>query len=100
MRCYGCGVEKDLDKQEVYPYPEKDRICEGLLPPLFVIECSTERQFKAVVVCHHCFDKLDVDMWISDNCWNKLNPVIPIDKLPNIIEDKDKKWNPEYYPIL
>ena len=107
MKCYGCGIEKDLSKEEIYPFPEEHRLCTDPIPPLFVLECEirmypSPSKWKAVVVCHNCFSKLNPDMWISDSCWNSLNPIIPIDKLPDM-RDRDElhEWeNPKNYPDL
>jgi hypothetical protein len=35
MKCYGCGIEKDLDKEEIYPYPEDQRLTTDPIPPLY-----------------------------------------------------------------
>lgn len=86
--CHGCGVEKDPEALEAYPYPESDRICTDPVPPLFELDCEPWEPFdrdgpwRRVTVCHHCFEKLDLDMWISSNCWAKLHPVVPFDRLP------------------
>lgn len=104
-KCFGCGVEKDLGCLEVYPYPEDHRLCEEPLEPLFVLECQPggpgfgEGEWRAVVVCHECFRKLDPDMWISENCWKNINPVIPFDELPLNNIDGDGKWKPENYHV-
>ena len=89
MQCQSCGVDKDPSVYELYPYPESERICDDPVPPLFDIDCQPYdfgkgHQWKKVTVCHHCFEKLDPDMWISRKCWEKLNPLIPFDNLPNI----------------
>jgi hypothetical protein len=63
-------------------------MCDEMISPLLTIECEGEggfgsdNPFKVVTVCHRCFEKLDPDMWISENCWNSLNPVTPYDMLP------------------
>lgn len=105
MKCYGCGIDKDLSKDEVYPYPEEDRLTTDPVPPLFVFECQSEARepeggscYRAVVVCHECFHKLDPDMWIGEaSCWRPLNPVVPFEKLPEVIS---RNWNPSSYPDL
>lgn len=103
MKCYGCGIEKDISTEEVYPYPEDDTLSDKPLPPLFVIECESvardekgHHEFRVVVVCHHCFHKLQPDMWIGENCWNSINPVVSFDKLP--FRNNDDWQNPEMYP--
>lgn len=100
MQCFGCGVEKDPKVLEEYSHPETDRICDGPVPPLFVIECQPtgkDTGWKAVVVCHECFHRLDPDMWISERCWESLNPTTPFDKLPSNNLDIPDRWNPENY---
>jgi hypothetical protein len=107
MKCYGCGIEKDMTQLETYPYPEEDRLVDEPIEPLFVMECQAKEHlpdgswgFRAVVVCHECFHKLDPDMWIGeDTCWEPLKPVIPFNQLPPVVEG-DGKWKPEFYPIL
>ena len=86
MKCFACGVEKDLKVLEVYPFP--GRMCDEPIAPLLALECEgdggfvSRNPFKVVVVCHQCFEKLDPDMWISEKCWRSLNPVTPYEALP------------------
>jgi|ERR1700722_1302773 len=87
MRCWGCGKEKHTDVLEVYPYPEEERLTDEPIPPLFVIDCQPQEKgdgvnYRVVVVCHECFHKLDVDMWIGSNCWRTLNPKVVFENLP------------------
>jgi hypothetical protein len=100
MKCYGCGIEKDLTKEEVYPYPEDEKLTTDPIPPLFVLECQSEKSFtfRAVVVCHECFRLLDPDMWIGENCWISINPIIPFDELPETAEND--LFEPSSYPEL
>ena len=79
--------------KEVYPYPEEDRIIEEPIDPLMTIDCQGPRigevtDWRVVTVCHNCFHKLDVDMWISDHCWQSLNPVTPFEQLPTLYAEK------------
>lgn len=107
IKCLGCGVEKDTEVLEVYPYPEDQRLCEDPIPPLFVLECQPSKTrtdpWRVGIVCHECFRKLDPDMWISENCWISINPVVPFDQLPlNKLDpatdaEADAKWKPENY---
>jgi hypothetical protein len=109
IKCLGCGTEKDTEVLETYPYPEDERLCDGEIEPLFVLECQAggpgfnDEPWRVVIVCHECFRKLDPDMWISENCWKSINPVVPFDKLPfnNLSMDTDEqtyaKWKPESY---
>jgi len=89
-KCQGCGIEKDPTILEIYPYQEEDSICDDPIPPLFGFECQpgghTHGGFKVgpyrkILVCHECFHKLSPDMWISQSCWESLNPVVPFDQL-------------------
>lgn len=68
---------------EVYPYPDQGLV-DGPLPPLFVIECQPRERdpYRAVVVCHECFHKLDPDQWIGQECWERISPMTPFEKLP------------------
>ena len=56
------------------------------IDPLFVLCCegwgAHADDWRHVVVCHGCFDRLDPDMWISSDCWAKLTPLVPFEKLP------------------
>jgi hypothetical protein len=103
QKCLGCGVEKDMDVLEPYPYPEDERLVEGPIVPLFVLDCEPSdrtggKQWKAVVVCHECFKRLDPDMWISERCWININPVVPFDELPLTKSfDDENKWQPQGY---
>jgi hypothetical protein len=98
MKCFGCGVEKDLYELEIYPYPEDKTLCDDPIPPLMVLECQRrpENEWKACVVCFECFRKLDPDLWISENCWNSINPIIKFDDLPLANEDEPFKLE-NYY---
>lgn len=85
IRCFGCEIEKDTDVLETYPYPNDEHLSEKPIPPLLVLDCEgdgDEAGFRQTVVCHECFHKLLPDMWISKECWDKLNPKIPYEKLP------------------
>ena len=110
MKCYGCGIEKDLSKMEVYPYPEDERLMDGPIEPMFVVECQGEiskehpnrdrYDYRAVVICHECFKKLDPDMWIGESHWVSITPRIQFDELPHPSRDYDKIWLPQTYPDL
>jgi hypothetical protein len=74
---------------------------------LFVIECEPPRDdpantgWRAVVVCHGCFHKIDPDMWINKAIWDSINPVTPFERLPKAMFDGDnegeERWDPETY---
>ncbi len=86
MKCQACGIEKDPEVLEVYPFPEEDSITDDPIPPLMELECQDyefNKAFKEAIVCHQCFHRLDPDMWISRKCWEKLNPIVPFKDLPN-----------------
>jgi hypothetical protein len=95
MRCFGCGVEKDTEKLERYSgslgiTKEED------IEPLFVLDVepweSSPGPWRAAVVCHACFDKLEPDMWISSSCWRSIDPVLRFEQLPplpNVDERQD-----------
>jgi hypothetical protein len=106
LNCFGCDVQKDTDVLETSPYADEDGIVDYPIKPLHVIDCEPglmgASEWKVVVVCHECFHKLDVDMWISENCWKSLNPVVPFEKLPLPLKDADWKQrsNPaNYHPL-
>lgn len=80
--CMACGIEKDPELFEKYPYPEEDRIVTIPVVPLICLNCESSDRVKQVTVCHECFHKLEPDMWISQKMWEDLNPVIPFDQLP------------------
>jgi len=86
-RCLACGIEKDRTKPE--RYPEAEGIIDEPIDPLTEVDCQGPRisdrtDWRQVTVCHECFHKLDVDMWISDSCWNRLSPITPFDRLPKL----------------
>ncbi len=83
QRCLACGVEKDPSIKEVYPYPD-DGIITDPIEPLMAIDCQGAADWRVVTVCHECFHKLEVDMWISERCWQSLNPITPFEKLPTL----------------
>ncbi len=70
--------------QEIYPYPDDGIIDDRPINPLMNIDCQGTGDWRVVTVCHSCFHKLDVDMWISERCWQKLNPITPFDLLPKL----------------
>jgi hypothetical protein len=99
MKCFGCGVEKQMGVLETSKWAEKDGLCDEPIPPLHVIECQSDSDsslFKAIIICLECHHKLEPDMWISESMWKNLNPVISFDMLPMPCVDKDM-WNPENY---
>ena len=59
-KCQGCG-----DSEELIP-----------------LDCKSSSGWRTVNVCSDCMERLDADMWISEECWVALNPVVPFDDLP------------------
>jgi len=110
VKCYGCGIEKDLEKLESYQYDD-ERMSDTPGCPLVVIECQTEQktaegwnEYKICVVCYKCLYDLSMDMWISENCWKHIKPKVPLDKLPSNTFHGNRRdlafWNPATYPEL
>lgn len=91
QRCMACGVEKDTSLKETYPYPDDGVIVDEPIEPLTTIDCQGPRvhdvtDWRIVTVCHHCFHKLDVDMWISEACWRSIQPIVPFEQLPKLYD--------------
>jgi hypothetical protein len=89
QKCQACGVEKDSEVKEVYPYPDDGIIDDAPIQPFFTIDCQGPRvdgmtDWRAVTVCHDCFHKLDVDICISERCWQSLSPTTPFEQLPKL----------------
>ena len=85
-------MEKDTEVKEVYPYADDGMIDEPI-EPFFTLDCDGPRfggvtDWRKVAVCHGCFHKLDVDMWISSNCWQSLNPITPFEQLPKLYPEQ------------
>ena len=103
LKCFGCGLQKDTDVLEAYPYPEEDGIVDYPIAPLHVIDCrsgyGSTSEWKVVVVCHGCMHKLAPDLWIGEDNWKSLDPVVPFEKLPlpwgNV--DHGQRDNPANY---
>ena len=100
-KCMGCGVDKDLDQPEISLHAEEDGLVSFPICPLMVLECSSPSGWRAAVVCHECFHRLEVDMWISDRCWASIDPTVPFDQLPDPRDDEegDGRWNPLHYEV-
>ncbi len=95
MRCFACGIEKDLSVKEAYPFPH-DGLIDEPIEPLMVLECEWN-DWRAAVVCHQCFHRLDPDMWISAQCWRGLNPLRRFEDLPRVAEDRNIAFLVETY---
>lgn len=105
-RCFACGVGKDTEVEAFYPYKdENDNICtDSPVDQLFVIDCTSNNGkdgCRICVMCHECWHRLceggGIDMWIDENCWKSLNPVISFIKLPLFDLTLKDRWNPENY---
>lgn len=100
MKCMGCGTEKDPAVHEPSPWAEEDGLVSRPLCSLFVVECQGSRGWRAAVVCHSCFHRLEVDMWISERRWERLSPLIPYGALPQVLGDEvdpETRWDPQSY---
>ena len=86
MKCHGCGIEKDPKVLEYYLYPEDSLITNEPIPPLGTLEVQSDgdrdTDWRAATVCHHCFHRLDPDLWIDQRGWEAINPVTPFQELP------------------
>ena len=82
QKCLACGVEKDAEVKEIYPYPDDGMIDDEPIASLWTIDCQGKQDWRIVTVCHECFHKLNVDLWISERCWQSLNPLTPFGQLP------------------
>ena len=82
VKCQGCGAEKDLNSREVYPYEEDRIVTDRAIVPVFYLDCEGEDGYdRKATVCFECFHKIDPDLWISQRCWESINPVVPFDQL-------------------
>ncbi len=109
MKCFACGAEKDLSVKVVYPYDNDSLTQEMPIEQLLVVECQGKENrpdgswdFRAAIMCHECFHDLSqnrgIDMWIGQECWEFLKPVIPFAKLPAMaVDESDKRWEAESY---
>lgn len=83
-KCLACGVERDAEVKELYPFPDDGVIDNEPIAPLIEIHCQGTADWRVVTVCHTCFHRLDVDMWISQRCWESLKPTTPFEQLPKL----------------
>jgi hypothetical protein len=93
MKCHGCGVEKDPAVLEPCRHADPEDNCgDRLVRPFVQLDCEPhdfrkDGQWKQPTVCHDCFHKLEPDMWISERCWEFINPVVPFESLPDLPPD-------------
>lgn len=86
QKCQACGVEKDADVIEIYPYPNDGVVHGQPIDPFFTIDCQGKAgDWRTVTVCHACFHKLDIDAWITEQIWEALKPITPFEQLPKLI---------------
>jgi hypothetical protein len=91
LKCLACGVEKDMQEKELYTFCEH-RFIDAPIDPLLELDCqggplndgSGYCDFRRVLVCHACFNKLEPDMWIGQECWERLSPITPFNELPHL----------------
>lgn len=89
-RCQACGIEKDMDIEEYYPYSEDMITQEDKVQPLFDLECQMDEDqsdFRVATVCFSCYHKLEPDMWINESMWKALNPIVDAKDLPDLPND-------------
>ena len=89
QRCQACGVEKDTEAKEIYRYPDDGVVDDRPIDPFFGLHCQGPvddgiTDWRVATVCHDCFHKLEPDMWISDDRWKALNPIVAFEKLPKL----------------
>jgi hypothetical protein len=116
--CWACGVEKDMAKPEHPPEELRERLVNKPIGPLFIIDCDGPVRLPegargeamarllnhavesyVVVVCMPCFYRLDVDMWISDDCWRRVEAKVPFEQLP-LYEDGRRGEDASNWPDL
>ena len=61
-------------------------------------------KFRTAVICHECWHRLEsnggIDLWIGQECWESLKPVIPFERLPFELPydpGNQDKWKAENY---
>jgi len=86
-KCLSCGVEKDINSLEVYPYEGDCIITDEPVQPLIDIECQSvidHTDFRLASICHSCFHKVQPDMWMSAAEWKSLKPNTAFSDLPKL----------------
>jgi hypothetical protein len=76
-QCRACGKEKNLETKEIYPYEGDGLISDEPITPLLEVDVQPTLRtdvFRTADICHECYHKLDVDMWISQAQWEELSP--------------------------
>ena len=101
IKCMGCGAEKDLDVLVRYPYPD-DGLIDKPIPQLSTVDCAAETDhscWRTAVICHDCFHRLDVDLWINQSIWENLSPAVPFNRLPDDVLAPPEKHDPRNYQV-
>jgi len=62
------------------------------------VDRSVSPSCQAIVICMHCIEQGDFDMWTDKAEWNSNNPLVPYDKLPFYNHDDPNKDDPTKYP--
>lgn len=86
ITCHACGVVKDPESFEVYPYEEDPIVNDRPISPTFQVRCDVPTGFKLATICHHCFHRLEPDMWTCRQHWEALSPVTAYDDLPDEVK--------------
>lgn len=81
MICSSCGIKKDPEIKEIYPFPDDGIVDDKAIGPLIRIKVAGH-PFRIASVCHQCFHKLDPDMWISQAQWESEPRRIVFENLP------------------
>lgn len=80
MRCFKCS--KEIVSETPAPVFQRWHY-----NPAFVVEvigggCKGDGEERCTVVCWHCLNEINPDMWMSDEGWDSLLPVVPFARLP------------------
>jgi len=95
--CLACGIEKDMNIKEMYPYSDDSIDTEEPVSPLFKdFECQSDTDhsdFRLVTICHKCWHRVQPDMWMSQREWESLNPITNFNDLPKSPNNQDASTN-------
>mgnify|MGYP000131302893 CR=1 FL=1 len=87
MRCDGCGAVRVPGRLETYPYPDDGIDTDDPIEPLLTVAVVDDggpppRPYRQATLCHHCYHRLDPDLWASRRMWESLAPAVPFESLP------------------